>query len=42
LGKKDHANPPRGFHKNEGRNNHRIVIRVDDAFLREKVANAGG
>jgi hypothetical protein len=32
LGKKDHANLSRGFHKNEERNNHRSVIRVDDTF----------
>jgi hypothetical protein len=32
VGKKGHANLPRGFHKNEERNNHRSVIRVDDTF----------
>jgi hypothetical protein len=35
VGKKDHASPPRGFHKNEERNNHRIVIRADETFSRE-------
>jgi hypothetical protein len=30
--KKDQASPSRGFHKNEERNNHRSVVRVDDTF----------
>jgi hypothetical protein len=33
LGKKDHADLPRGFHKDEGRNNSRIVTRSDERLF---------
>src|SRR5882724_2708974 len=39
---KDHANLSRGLHKNEERNNHQSVIRVDDTFLRDNDENTCG